>query len=271
MRILKATLIIWYRELLRFARNPLRIAASLGMPFLWFVMFGLGIASSLRFSVAGPGTDFNYILFLFPGVLAVNVIFTAMSSAITTVRDREAGFLKEILVAPIPRSAIAIGKILGGATVASVQGILMIVLLPLAGLPLNWHLLSLFPYVFLFALMLTALAIMLSSRIATAEAFQMVINFLTFPMFMLSSALFPLRNLPAWMSVLSKINPASYGVDTIRHAAFTVYGVPDVITNGFGIVVFNTLLTETTDMNILLVLTALMIVVSSRIFAREDA
>jgi ABC-2 type transport system permease protein len=270
MKFLKPTMIIFYRELLRYSRDPLRILSSLAMPFLWLVMFGSGIASSLRFSVAGPSTDFNYVLFLFPGVLAVNVIFTSLFSAITTVRDREEGFLKEVFVAPVPRSAIVFGKILGGTTVTSVQAFLMVIFLPLVGIPLMPSLFSLIPYIFAFALMLNSLAILISAKIRNSEGFQTVMNFLTFPMFILSGALFPLRNLPGWMSFLTIINPATYGVDMMRHAVFLLYQVPDIIAGSFGVVVFGHLFTSAEDLNLLLIITVIMIYFSAELFSRED-
>jgi ABC-2 type transport system permease protein len=271
MKAFRPAVIIFYREILRYWRNPLRIASSLALPFLWLVMFGSGIASALRFSVAGPSTDFNYILFLFPGVLAVNVIFTSLFSAITTVRDREEGFLKAVFVAPIPRSSIVFGKILGGTVVTSVQAFLMVIFLPLVGLPLMLSLFSLVPYIFAFALMLNSLAILISAKIHNSEGFQTVMNFLTLPMFILSGALFPLRNLPGWMSFLSQINPATYGVDMMRHVVFSLYQVPDIIAGSFGVVLFGHLFTGAEDLNLLLIITAIMVYFSAEIFAREDA
>lgn len=268
--MIRAILIIWYRELLRYWRNRLRSVTSLVMPFIWLVMFGSGISGSLSFA-GGNLSNFNYVKFLFPGVLGITVLFTSMFSAITLVRDKEFGFLKAILVSPVPRSAIALGKIFGGATVATIQGFFMIILLPLVGLPLSFNLLKLVPFIFLFALMFNVLGLMISARIKTTEGFQMVMQLLTFPMFMLSGALFPLKNLPWWLEFLTKINPASYGVDMLRKVAFNIFGIPDYIASSFNIDLFGTTISLWGDVAIILFLTAEMIIISTILFASQES
>jgi len=266
----KPILIIWYREILRFIRNRPRIISSLVMPFLWLVMFGSGISGSFSFNNLGISSGFNYVLFLFPGVLGMTVLFTSIFSAISIVRDREFGFLKAILVAPVPRTSIALGKILGGATIASIQGFLIVVLLPLVGIPLKINLLLLLPVIFLVALMMSAFGLFVAAQIRTTEGFQTVMQFVTLPMFMLSGALFPLRNLPSWMNFLSKINPASYGVDLIRHTAFYVLQVPEKIQANFSIVVFDKLITSFLDILIVLFLTIIFTIIATKLFAKKE-
>ncbi len=269
-KFVKPTLIIWYREILRYWRTRLRIISSLMMPFIWLVMFGSGISGSLEFSGGGAAASFDYIKFLFPGVLGMTILFTAIFSSITLVRDREFGFLKEIFVAPIPRSSIAFGKILGGATIASIQGLLMIALLPFVGLDLQWGLLLLVPFVFLLATMFTTVGIMISASIKSTESFQMVMQFLTFPMFMLSSALFPMKNIPKWIEVVSAFNPATYGIDMVRKVAFGIFEVPEMIVDNFGVKFFSYEMRLIDDVLVVAGLTIIMIAISTWLFARGN-
>ncbi|MFH1598422.1 MAG: ABC transporter permease [Patescibacteria group bacterium] len=240
MKHLKAIYIIWYRDILRYWRNRARIITSLAMPFLWLVMFGSGIKGSLSFGAGGlDGANFDYVQFLFPGVLGMTILFTSIFAAISIVTDREFGFMKEILVAPVSRTAVALGKILGGSTIAMVQASLMMVLAPLVGVQLSWGLvLGLLPVMFLVAFSLNSLGILVASRLKSTEAFSMVMQFIMMPMFFLSGALFPLNNLPGWMTFLSKINPASYGIDSLRQVAFRYLEVPETIADYFKMELF---------------------------------
>jgi ABC-2 type transport system permease protein len=164
---------------------------------------------------------------------------TSIFSSISVVRDREFGFLKEILVAPVSRVSIALGKILGGATIAVLQGSLMLVLAPLVGIRLGVGMvLALIPTIFLVAFTLASLGLVIGSRLRSTEGFQMVMNFLMMPMLFLSGALFPLANIPRWMEILSKVNPASYGIDLIRQITFHFLAVPSEIVDTFKITVF---------------------------------
>lgn len=268
---LRPILIIWYRELLRYWRNRVRSVSSLMMPFLWLVLFGSGISGSLKFASREGLENFNYVKFLFPGVLGITVLFTSMFNAITLVRDKEFGFFKAIMVAPVPRVSIAIGRILGGATVATFQGLFMTILLPLVGLPLTFKLFTLVPFIFLFALMMNSLGLIISANIKTTEGFQMVMQLLTFPMFMLSGALFPLRNIPAWLEFLSKINPASYAIDMLRKVTFSIFDIPTSITDNFSLSLFGATLNLFGDVDILLLLTLIMVVVATYLFSTQES
>ena len=229
--------IIWYRDILRFWHNKPRIISSLAMPFLWLVMFGSGMSGTFQLFGA---QDFDFIQFLFPGVIGITVLMTSIFSSISVVRDREFGFLKEILVAPVSRVSIALGKILGGATIAMLQGSLMLVLAPLVGIRLGVGMvLALIPAIFLVAFTLASLGLVIGSRLRSTEGFQMVMNFLMMPMLFLSGALFPLANIPRWMEILSKVNPASYGIDLIRQITFHFLAVPSEIVDTFKITVFD--------------------------------
>jgi ABC-2 type transport system permease protein len=213
---LRAVYIIWYRDLLRFWRDRARIVASLAQPLLFLLIFGTGLSSAIAGSGQATG-PVDYIQFMFPGIIGMAVLFAAVFGAMSIVWDREFGFLKEVLVAPIDRSAVAIGKTLGGATQAMIQGLILLVLAPLVGVKLTTEsLLLLVPFVFLLAFALSAMGVALASRMKSMQGFQVVMNFLMLPMFFLSGALFPLANLPAWLAVLTRLNPATYGIDPIR-------------------------------------------------------
>ena len=237
MQTLNDIYIIWYREVLRFWHNKPRIISSLAMPFLWLVMFGSGMRGT--FQLFGAQEGFDFIQFLFPGVIGMTVLMTSLFSSISIVRDREFGFLREILVAPVSRASIALGKILGGATVAMLQGLLMLVLAPLVNVRLGVGMvLALIPTILLVAFTLASLGIVVASRLRSTEGFQMVMNLFMMPMFFLSGALFPLVNVPRWMEILSKVNPATYGVDLIRQVTFHFLAVPSAIAETFKITIF---------------------------------
>jgi len=269
MRGLSDIYIIWYRDILRFWHNKPRIISSLGMPFLWLVMFGSGMRGT--FQLFGAQEGFDFVQFLFPGVIGITILFTSIFSSISVVRDREFGFLKEILVAPVPRVSIALGKILGGATVATLQGILMLVLAPLVNVRLEVGMvLALIPTIFLVAFTLASLGMVVASRLRSTEGFQMVMNFFMMPMFFLSGALFPLANVPRWMEVLSKVNPASYGIDLVRQVTFHFLAVPSVIVDTFKITIFDVKLGLVEDLIIVSFFAFLFVLLGVWSFARAE-
>jgi ABC-2 type transport system permease protein len=219
----RAIRVVWRRELLRFARNRLRIVTSLMQPVLFLFILGSGLAQMLP-STSG-GVDFR--TFMFPGVIAMTVLFTALFSAISIVWDREFGFLREMLVAPVRRGAIVVGKCAGGATVATFQGTIMLLLAGLVHVPYSpVLLLTLLGEMALAAAALTALGMALASRMTQIESFQAVMQFVVLPMFFLSGAVFPASGLPAWLSVLTRIDPLSYAVDPMRRAVFHHVSAP---------------------------------------------
>ena len=163
----------------------------------------------------GPGIDFAQ--FIFPGIIGMTVLMSSFMAGVSVVWDREFGFLKEVLVAPISRASVAVGKALGAATVALLQGMLILLFAPLIGVSLSvWTVLALLPLMFLLAASMGSLGILLATRIRSMEAFQAVMQMLMFPMVFLSGAFFPLQGLPMWMNVLVKVNPATYGIAPIR-------------------------------------------------------
>ncbi|MCL4459291.1 MAG: ABC transporter permease [Chloroflexi bacterium] len=219
MNSLRAIYIMWLRDLLRLKRDQARVVTSLAQPILWLLLIGTGLSPVMRFGI-GPGSNaigFDYLKFMFPGVLGMSILFTSMFSGMSIAWDREFGFLKEILVAPVPRWAIAVGKVMGGSTVAVVQGALMLVLAPFLGITLTPAIiLKLLPLMFLVSFAITSLGVAIAAGTRSMEGFQMITQFVLLPLFMLSGAVFPLRNLPEWMEILVKLNPVAYGVDPIR-------------------------------------------------------
>ena len=221
---LRAVSIVWQRELIRFRRDRLRAVTSLIQPLLFLLVLGTGL-SSLASGSMPPGVSFK--AFIYPGVLAMSVMFTAIFSAASIVWDREFGFLREMLVAPVSRSAIVVGKILGGATIATFQGIIMLALAGLADVPYNpVLLLTLAAELFLLAFTLTSFGVMMAARITQFQAFMALTQMLVLPLFFLSGALYPLTGLPAWLSFLTRIDPLTYVVGPMRHAVFTHLGLP---------------------------------------------
>ncbi len=189
------------------------MVTSLAFPLLFLIVFGSGLSGTM--GMLAPGVDFSK--FMFPGIIGMTVLMTSFTSGVSVVWDREFGFLKEVLVAPVSRVAVAAGKTLGGATVALIQGTLILLFAPIFGVMLSpGILLKLLPVMFLVACALSAMGIFLASRIKSMEAHQAVMQLLMFPMIFLSGVFFPVNNLPPWMNVLVKINPATYGVDPIR-------------------------------------------------------
>ena len=218
---LRGIYIIWYRELLRFVRERSRIVATMAMPLLFLTIFGAGLKNSMG-SLA-PGVDF--LQFMYPGIIAMSVLMTSFMAGMSVVWDREFGFLKEVLVAPLSRSGVALGKTLGGATVAMIQGMLLLVLAPIVGVDLTPLLvLKLIPLMLILAVTVSALGILIASRIQSMQAFGMVMQVVVFPLVFLSGVFFPVNNVPVWLEVLAKLNPVTYGVDAIRQLFLTLDG-----------------------------------------------
>jgi ABC-2 type transport system permease protein len=215
---LRAIKIVWTRELIRFRQDRLRIVTSLIQPILFLFILGVGLQT-----VAAAGTHgVDLKTFIYPGILCMSVMFTAMFSAASIVWDREFGFLREMMVAPVRRSSIVIGKCLGGATVASLQGLVLIVLAGAVHVPYDPLLiLGVFGLQLLLAFTTTAFGVMVAARIKQMQSFMGVMQMLVMPMFFISGALFPLAGLPAWLAFLNRIDPLTYAVDPMRHLVFS--------------------------------------------------
>jgi ABC-2 type transport system permease protein len=213
----RAIRIVWMRELIRFINDPLRIATSLVQPLLFLFVLGSGLQ---RLSSAGThGVSLR--TFIFPGVLCISVMFIAMFSAASIVWDREFGFLREMMVAPVRRSSIVIGKCLGGATVASAQGVIVLALAGTVGVPYNAVLIvGVLALQLLLAFTITAFGVMIAIRIKQMQSFMGVMQMIVMPMFFISGALFPVAGLPGWLSVLNRLDPLAYAVDPMRRLVF---------------------------------------------------
>jgi len=216
---LRAVGIVWRREIIRFKSDRLRAVTSLVQPVLFLFVLGTGL-SALASRGMPPGIDFR--TFIYPGVLSMSVLFTAIFSAASIVWDREFGFLREMLVAPVSRSAIVIGKCLGGATVSTFQGIIILALAGLARVPYDPVLiLTVIGELLLLSFTLTAFGVMMAARITQIQAFMALTQMLVMPLFFLSGALYPLRALPAWLAVVTRFDPITYAVYPMRHAVFS--------------------------------------------------
>jgi ABC-2 type transport system permease protein len=223
---LRAVSIVWRRELIRFRGDRLRAVTALIQPVLFLFVLGTGLGALAGHSLPA-GISFK--TFIYPGVLAMSVLFTAIFSAASIVWDREFGFLREILVAPVSRGSIVIGKCLGGATIATFQGIIFLALAGFAGVPYNPLLIiTLIGELLLLSFTLTAFGVMMAARIKQFQAFMALTQMLVMPLFFLSGALYPLSGLPAWLSVLTRIDPLTYIVGPMRHAVFSHLAMPAV-------------------------------------------
>ena len=242
--------ILWLRQIKRYFRSRARIIGSLGQPILFLLAFGYGFGPI--FQRAGGG---NYLEFLAPGIIAMSIIFTAIFSGIEIIWDRQFGFLKETLVAPVSRVNIMIGRTFGGATVASLQGIIVFVISFIAGFrPQNLMLLPLsLIFIALTALFFTALGTAIASILEDIQGFQLIINFLVQPLFFLSGALFPLQGLPKALELVARVDPLSYGVDGLRGTL--------VNAAHFGLM---------TDFLVLGTITIIMLVIGTYLFSRIE-
>jgi ABC-2 type transport system permease protein len=214
---LRAVKIVWQRELIRFSKDRLRIVTQLVQPFLFLFVLGTGLS---RLASAGThGVDLR--TFVYPGVLCMAVLFTAMFSAASLVWDREFGFLREMMVAPVRRSSLVLGKCLGGATVACFQGIIVLALAGLVGVPYSPILLiEIFALQMVLAFTITAFGVMVAARITQIQSFMAITQMVMMPMYFLSGAIFPVSGLPQWLTILNRIDPLTYAVDPMRRLVF---------------------------------------------------
>jgi len=270
-RNLKAIEIVWYRDILRYLRDWVRIVTSLMQPLLFLFIFGSGLASS--FSPAGGVAGVSFQTFIFPGVVSMAVLFTAISSAISIVWDREFGFLREMLVAPVSRTSIVLGKALGGSTIAMFQGTLMLVFAPLIGVRLDAGLvIILMLEMLLLAFTMTSLGIVIASRMQSMESFSVVMQFVLMPMFFLSGALFPLTHVPGWLAFLNKLDPVTYGVDPLRQAVMSGMKLPPVVARqlGLGVQVFGTTLSVAAELLIVGALGVIFVSWAALAFGKQE-
>jgi len=220
--------VIAYRELLRFVQDRPRMFSSFSMPIIFLIIFGAGFGRLIGQMM--PGVD--YIQFMYPGILAMTVLMTSVMSGVSIVWDREFGFLKEVLVSPLSRSGVLAGKAVGAATIAIIQGAIMLVLAPIVNVPINLGtVLALLPLLLILSLALSGLGLLIGARMHSQQGFQIVMQLVIFPIMFLSGIFFPVSGVATWLEVLSKLNPVTYGIDAIRQvflgtevAGVTVFG-----------------------------------------------
>jgi ABC-2 type transport system permease protein len=205
---------LWQREMKRFVRERSRIITSVVSPLLWIMIFGSGLRGS-GFGSSGGGTD--YRVFIFPGIIGMSLLFSGMFAGINVIWDRQFGFLKEVLVAPMSRTGIVVGKALGGATASMIQGVILLAFAPLVGAPLTvLKVVEMLPVMFLIALGIVCLGLLIAAFMESLEGFNIIMSFAIMPMFFFSGALYPLKTAPGWLQKASMFDPITYGVDALR-------------------------------------------------------
>lgn len=228
IRELRGIYIIWLRDVKRFLRDKPRIIGSIVQPTLYLFILGVGLQNAFSMGRSSGFGNMNFVKFLFPGIIGMSVLFTSIFSAISIIWDREFGFLKEVLVAPISRSSVALGKALGGSTAAVFQGAILLVYAPFLGVHLSFiQVIKIVLIMILVAFALTSLGMVVATRMKSMEGFQVIMNFLLMPMLFLSGAFFPLQGLPKWLNYLVKIDPLAYGVDALRGVVLGSFRVTD--------------------------------------------
>lgn len=264
----QALLIVWRRELIRFLRQKTRIITSLMQPLLFLFVLGGGLSPLI-----GEAGGLDFTQFVFPGVVAMSVLTTAIFGAVSIVWDREFGFLREMLVAPVSRWTLVLGKTLGGATTATVQGAIVLVLAPLVGVSVTpLMILGAVGAALLMALALSATATAIAAFIDKMETFQMISSFVMLPMLFLSGALFPLDGLPTWLTVLTRFNPLTYAIDPLRRAVFSAQDLSPAALEQFGsgVSVFGYTVPLWTELALLVALTVAFLGLAARGFSRTE-
>ncbi len=270
--IIRGTWVVSYRELLRFFTERSRMLSSIVLPLVFLVIFGAGFKNLI--GNLSPGVDF--LKFVYPGIIAQTVLQSSIFSGISIVWDREFGFLKEILVAPLGRSGIVLGKVSGAAAIALMQTIIMLIIAPLVKVDLTpLIVVELIPVVIIIAISLYGLGVLIASRMRSQQGFQVIIQLIIFPLMFLSGVFFPVNSVPTWMMVISKINPVTYGVDAIRQIVLgEEITLPGTIANGgvspIGVTVFGHTMTVAQDVLVVAGIGAILLAAAIWAFSRQD-
>ena len=264
MEVLVAIRVVAYRELLRFVQERSRIISSFAMPLLFLVIFGAGFTRTI--GTMAPGVDF--VQFIYPGIIAMTVLMNSVMSGLSVVWDREFGFLKEILVAPIARSGIVLGKAAGAAMVAVMQGTVMLVLAPLVGVSITPLLvLKLVPLLIVVSVSLSGLGLLVASRMRSQQGFQLLVQLIIFPLIFLSGVFFPVNNVPLWLETISKLNPLTYAVDAIRQLFLAgSAGAGQAI----GVTIFGHTMTVLQDTAVVVVFGSILLTLAAWSFGRQE-
>ncbi|HKW19149.1 MAG TPA: ABC transporter permease [Terriglobales bacterium] len=209
---------LWMREIVRFYRQKTRVVGVIASPILFWIVIGSGFGSSFR---AGSNADQHYLEYFYPGALVMIVLFTSIFTMMSVIEDRKEGFLLSVLVAPVSRSAIVLGKVLGGTTLSTVQGLIFLIFAPMVGVHIGIaNFILIFITVFLVSFALTALGFAIAWPMDSTQAFHAIINLFLIPLWLLSGALFPLSGASGWLKLLMRINPLTYGVEALRELLY---------------------------------------------------
>ncbi|MGQ9788343.1 MAG: ABC transporter permease [Candidatus Hadarchaeaceae archaeon] len=242
---------LWLREMKWFLRGKTRIVQSVVQPFLWLAIIGIGMSSAFKL----PGGQ-SYLEFMAPGIIGMTLIFSSIMSGISVLWDKQFGFLKEILVAPVARTHIMLGKALGGVTTSMLQGLLLLLAVSLVGVwpPTTIAFAQILVFMFFISLAFISLSLAFASKMSDPIAFPLVANFLVMPLFFLSGALFPLATAPDWMKAIAYVNPLRYGVDGLRGAMISISDLPLLV-----------------DFGVLLVFSTAMVLIGGYLFRKTSA
>ena len=260
--IFRGIWVVAYRELLRFVMERTRLFSSFAMPLIFLVVFGAGFGELVGSMT--PGID--YIQFMYPGILAMTVLMSSVMSGISIVWDREFGFLKEILVSPLGRGGIILGKAAGGAAVAILQGVVMLILAPILGVSIDLLMvLELILVITIVSMSLSGMGLLVASRMQSQQGFQVIIQLLIMPLIFLAGVFYPVNNVPIWMEVVSKANPLSYGVDAIRQIFLGSEGAATI-----GVTIFGHTMTVLEDVLVVAAFGAVFLSLAVWSFSRQN-
>ncbi len=260
--ILRGARVIAHREILRFLQEPSRMVGSFAMPLLFLVIFGVGLEKLVGSLAPGVG----YLSFMYPGILGMTVVMTSLFSGLSVVWDREFGFLKEVLASPLPRSGVVLGKATGGALVALLQVLMLLIPSRALGVHLTFaRLVELVPIIVIVSLAVSGLGILVAARMRSQQGFQVVMQVLVFPLMFLSGVFFPPTRVPAWLRVVVRLNPVTYGVDAIRQV---VLGLHPTAGGATGVVLFGHVLGAWTEIGLVAALGTVLIALAAWSFSK---
>ncbi|SFE81521.1 ABC transporter permease [Alteribacillus iranensis] len=274
---MEGILAIWQRDVIKFFRDRARLFGSFVMPILFLLIFGGGMSGTMEELVtSGLQVDenFNYVQFVFPGIVAMTLLMTAVFSSLSIIQDKEFGYMKEIMVSPISRVNIAIGKMLGASTVAFLQGLMMFALIPFLGIHYDiGNLLQVLPFMFLLACSLASVGLLIASLLKSTQGFQLIVQVIVMPMVFLSGALFPVSNMPGWMDIIVKINPITYGVDVMKKVMIDVDSLSPLVREvmGLNLTIFNRPVTVLEEVLFMIVFTVILVLLATLSFRRANA
>jgi len=258
--IFRGVWVVAYRELLRFISERSRLFSSFAMPLIFLVVFGAGFGQLISF------TGVDYMQFMYPGIIAMTVLMGSIMSGVSIVWDREFGFLKEILVSPLGRSGIMLGKATGAAAVAILQATIMLVLAPILGVSINLVMvLELILVILIVSISLAGMGLLVASRMQSQQGFQVIIQLIIMPLIFLAGVFYPVNNVPVWMEVISKVNPLTYGVDAIRQIFLGSEGAATI-----GVTVFGHTMTVWQDVLVVASFGSILLILAIWSFSRQE-